>query len=295
MNISVIWRSLLLSCLFLGGMARAQEPVSITGKVTDAKSVPIPAATVRLLMGDQTKETLTDVDGFFAFNNLAVGVYQLVVEMPGFQKLTKDAADAAVEANRNLTIQLQATPAPPRPPKPAPARTNVARTATGQTPTGQTAADASSFQTIDTTELPGMQQFQQNSGQNGAEGVAQNTVPTRPDNSDVLVITSNSMSLDAGNIGDPGFQRQLMDGARQMGFQLNLDAAMGAQGQGGPGGGRGGDVGGGGGGGGRGGGAGGGGRGGGGGGFRMGGPGGRGAQFKQPIISGNFSETFSNS
>ncbi|MBZ5498729.1 MAG: TonB-dependent receptor [Acidobacteriia bacterium] len=286
MNASTFWRGLLLSSLLLAVFAYAQEPILIAGKVIDAKGVPIPAATVRLLVGDQVQtETLTDIDGSFAFQGLAAGIYKLGIEMSGFLKVDKDAVDTTMEASRNLTISLQSTPPPPRPLRPA-----AARTAAVQNPTGQPAENTAAFQTVQTTDLPGMQLFQQDTAQTAAEAA------TIPRQDSLLLINGNSASLDAGNLADPGFRQQMMDSARMMGFQLDMFAGDGRQG--GPGG-RGGDAAGfggagGGGAGGRGGGRGGG-PGGGGGGFRMAGPGGRGAIFQQPKIQGNVSETFSNS
>jgi hypothetical protein len=283
MNSSNRRRSLLLVCLCLVGVALAQGSVSIGGRVIDLKGVPVPAATVRLLLGDQVKaEALTDVDGSFAFQDQAPGIYKIDIEMPGFLKAVKDALDTEQEANRNLTITLQSTPPPPRP-KPTPTRTPNAQTASTQTN-----QETTSFQTVQTTDLPGMQQFQQDTALGGTES----TVP-RQDN--ILLINGNSASLDSGNLGDPGFRQEMMNSARMMGFQLDVfdpAAQGGAAGRGGARGGAagiGGDAGGGmGGGGGRGGG-------GPGGGFRMGGPGGRGGVFQQPKIQGNVSETFSNS
>lgn len=264
------------ACLLLAAFAYAQEPVSIAGKVADAKGVPIPGALVRLLAPDQKQaaETLTDEDGTFAFRGLAAGVYQLVAEMPGFQKATRNAVDTAVETSRNLTIQM---PSPPRP----------AGLAAKLLPGAQPGQNQAGFQAVETLDLPGLQLFQLNPGQAGAEG---NAVTPRQDNSDMLLISGNTASLDAGNLNDANFRQQLADIARQMGFQLDLlpqsantggDSGRGA----GPGGAAlpGGQ----------------------GGGARKGavlarlvgmaGRGGRAAAFQQPKVQGNVTETFSNS
>jgi trimeric autotransporter adhesin len=274
--------SLLLARLSLVGLALAQGSVSVGGRVSDLKGVPIPAATVRLFLGDQIKaETLTDEEGSFAFQNQAPGIYKINIEMPGFVKAVKEGVDTEQETSRSLTFGLQSTPPPPRP-RPTPTRTAAEPSASTQT-----TQSATGFQTVQTTDLPGMQQFQQDT----APGATEVTVP-RQDN--ILLINGNSASLDSGNLGDPGFRQQMMDSARMMGFQLDVftdpNAQGGAEGRGGARGGAGaggGAAGGLGGGGGRGGGP--------GGGFRMGGPGGRGAAFRQPKIQGSISETFSNS
>jgi hypothetical protein len=274
---------LLFVCTFLVWLAHAQAPASLQGRVSDAKGVPIPAATVRVLVGDELKaETLTDIDGLFAFTNLAIGVYRLVVEMPGFQKAVKDTVDLASAADGNQAITMAATPPPPRP-KPTPNRNPA-----GQTAASQTSQSTTSFQTIQTTDLPGLQLYQQEEVQGGVEASA----ASRQEN--MLLINGNSASLDSGNLGDPAFRQQMMDSARVMGFQLNVFTESGGRGgvQGASGG-EGVNAGGFGGGGGRGGGPSGGG--GPGGGFSMAGPGGRGAAFRQPVISGTISENYSNS
>lgn len=274
--------SLLFVCFFLASGFSAQGNGIIRGRVSDAKGVPVPAATVRLLDGDQVKtETLTDLDGLFAFPEPGTGVFRLTVEMPGFQKAVKDGVDAAAEAAGNVEITLSATAPPPRP-KTIPSRKPAAQTA------GDQSTAASDFQAIQTTELPGMQQFQQDTVQGEASAAA------LPRQDGLLLINGNSASLDSGNLNDPGFRQGLMNTARMMGFQLDMFAEQ--SGQGGPGGrgglqgARGGDfgtAGGFGGGGGRGVGP--------GAGFRMAGFGGRGASFRQPVIQGNVTEVYSNS
>jgi hypothetical protein len=282
MNDSYFRRALLFVILAVAVIAYAQDPISIGGKVTDAKGVPIPGATVRLLAGDLTQaESLTDPDGIFAFRGLAQGSFRLMVEMLGFEKMTRDAVDSTVEASRNLILALSAPPKPPRPVAPP-----VAKTAANQQGAATAAPAAQGFQTIATTDLPGLQLFQDT-----AQAGAQTATISRQDN--LLLISGNTASLDAGDLNNPEFRNQLMDVARQMGFQLDMMALEGRGGEGGRSGGAGGDAADAGGG--RGGGPGGGG-GRGGGGFRMGGgPMGRGAAFRQPKVQGSVSETFRNS
>jgi hypothetical protein len=136
--------------------------------------------------------------------------------------------------------------------------------------------------------LPGLSQFQQDlsqSTENASDSVS------RTEN--MLFISGNSASIDAGNLTDPDFRGQMMDAARMMGFQIQEFGPDG----GGAGGAsemsgalRGGSAGGG-----AGGGPGGGGPGGGGPGFGMMGRGGRNASFKQPVIEGSLTESYSNS
>jgi hypothetical protein len=284
MEASNIGRNLLLGCFFLAGLAHAQAPVTISGKASDTKGASIPAAAVRLLAGNQTKaETLTNEDGIFALPNLPPGVYKLIIDMPGFQKFEKDTTDTAMDASRNLAIILQPTPPPPRPPKIA-----VPGALANMTQAAQPTGNTPDFRTVQTTDLPGMRLFQEETVQGGTE-----TISAAARQNNLLLINGNSTSLDAGNLGDPAFLQQITDQARMMGFQLGTFADPMAQGGSG---GRGGEAGGMGGAigilGGPGGGPGGGGM---PGGFIMMGPGGRGAIFKQPKIQGSVSETFSNS
>ena len=272
---SIYWRNLALCFLLMAIAVYAQDPIVISGVVTDAKGIPVPGATVRLLAGDpsQAVEILTDEDGVFRFQGLT-GIYRLVIEMQGFQKFTQETVDAAAEASRNLNITLQS---PPRPPLPT----------AGKVPSRKPEVNTATFQAVETTDLPGMQLFQQDASQLGAEaGLG------TPRQSDLLLINGNSASLDAGDLNDPAFRQRMMDNARQMGFQLEINPFGGPGGEGGRGGGEGGAGGIAGGMGGRPGG----GRGGGGAGFvGMMGRGGRGAMFQQPKIQGNISETYSNS
>jgi trimeric autotransporter adhesin len=264
---------LLFLCLTLGVPVFAQEPASIGGKVTDAKGLPIPGATVRLSTGEQAKpvETLTDLDGSFTFQDLPAGVYQLTVEIVGFLKATKDAVATAEDSSRNLAIKLESLPRPPRP--------NVPRATAAQQE-----QDTPTFQAAEVTDLPGLNQFQQDPGQAGSDAA---DIASRQDN--LLIINGNSASLDAGNWNDPGFRQQMMDSVRRMGFQLQEFSPAGEGGRGGMGGpgGSGGEMGGGG--------TGRGGPGGGMGFVGMAGRGGRGANFPQRKIQGSIAETFSNS
>jgi trimeric autotransporter adhesin len=273
---------------------------TITGKVTDAKGSPIPGASVRIFSGTNSlSEILTDMDGVFQFEGFPVGNYQITAEIAGFAKATRDGVDGEAESSRNLALKLDSLPRPPRPQAQLQASAKEKAQRKQQQEQQATALDASTFQTAQVTDLPGLSQFLPDISQDaGGLGAA-----ASPRQDSLVFITGNSASIDAGNFGDPGFRNQMMDSARMMGFQIqefNPDQA------GGPGGGMGFTGGGGGGGGGMmgggmmgggpgGGGPGGGGRGGGFGFSGMGGRGGRGANFKQPVIQGSITENYSNS
>jgi trimeric autotransporter adhesin len=275
-----------LFCLLLVLAVSAQETASVGGKITDSKSVPIPGATARLTAGDQGKtlEILAKVDGSFLFQGLTPGVYRLEVEMTGFQKATREGIETASEESRNLTIVLQ------------PLRKSTSPAPAGQGRGGQSQR-SEGFKSAEVVDLPGLSQYQADAATDAPASTSNQAT------SETLVISGNSASLDAGDLNDPGFRQQMMDVGRQMGFNLETFSAVGGSG-GEEGGSRGsggmsqmsgGGAGGGGGSSGEGGApGGGGGRGGGASGFSLNRQG-RSATYKQPIVSGSASETYSNS
>jgi hypothetical protein len=262
---------LVLNAAFAGG----QEPTIIAGKVADSKGIAIPGASIRISSGDKDlAETLSDLDGTFRFEGLSEISYQLTVDIAGFLKLSRNGVDPASESNRNLALQLEPLARPPKP--------KVAK----QQPKQQQdqAPDAPSFQAAQVTDLPGLSQFRQDPSQSLSSDSS--AVPAQEN---TLFITGNTLSIDAGNLNDPGFRGDIMNAARQMGFQMQ---EFGPGNQGGPGGMDASNAGGMGG-------AGGGMRGGPGGGgmgfVGMDGRGGRGGGFRQAPIEGTLSETFGNS
>ncbi len=276
---------LLIIASFLCSPVFTQEEDSIVGRVADSKGTPIPGASVRISspVGDLA-ETLTDLDGSFKFESLPGGADRLTVEIVGFLKASRDLTGSSPDSGRNLAIQLDPLPRPPRP------KTLVPATKQQQQLPEAQAQEAPAFQTAEVTDLPGLSQFQQELASQTGEVAAS---ASRQEN--LLFISGNSASLDAGNFNDPGFRSQMMDAARMMGFQIqefgpgSEGGRGGAEGFGAFGGMAGGPGGGG---------FGGGGPGGPGGGMGfvgMMGRGGRGANFRQPIIEGTVSETYSNS
>jgi hypothetical protein len=258
----------LLCCRLL----TAQDGGSITGKVTDGKSVPIPAASIRVSGSnqDQAAELLSDADGSFRIESLQPGTYQLTVEIVGFMKFTKTGIDVAANSSQPLDIRLEPLPRPPAGALPQAAAKQRVQ-----------AQEAPAFQAAEVTDLPGLGEFQQDLVQTEGDAAA---ISSRQDN--LLLVSGNSATLDAGDMNDPAFRRQLTDTARRMGFDLQQFGAGGATGFGGAPGAMGstgasgpfaggGPA----------------------GGFGFGGMGGRGwgPGFRQPKIEGNVTEVFSNS
>lgn len=268
---AVVQPFLILTFILVCGFLSAQDQTSISGKVADAKGTPIPGAGVSVSNASgKVAETLTELDGSFKFEGLPAGVYQLTVEIVGFVKSVNDAVDTASNSSRSLAVQLA--------PVPRPQAQSAPQQASKPKQTQPTQTLEAEFQTAAVTDLPGLNQFQQELTPQATGGIS---AVASPQDSTVFV-NGNSANMDAGNLGDPGFRDQIMNVARQMGFQmsdLNQMGRGGAGGAGGPGGAGGGF----------------GGPGGGMGFMGMGGRGGRGAQFQQSKIEGNFSETYANS
>lgn len=268
---------LILAWLSCSAAAFTQENASIAGKVSDSKGVPIPGAAVSVAANEgKLAEVLTDWDGNFRFENLTSGVYRLAIEIVGFEKSSTDAVETTADSSRNLLIKLE--------PVARPNLLKIKSETSAQERRQEPVLESQTFQTAAVTDLPGLNQYQQ---EFSLETETTTTGGSRADN--LLFISGNSANLDAGNLEDPGFRGQMMDAARQMGFQLQEFSP----GSGGPGGMS--EMGGGPGGGGPGGGGPGGGGPGGGMGFGMSRRGGRGNAFKQPIIEGSLTETYSNS
>jgi hypothetical protein len=265
-------------CLLFASISFAQEQTSISGKVVDSKGAPIPGASVKISAGDENKlaEELTDMDGAFFIEKLPSGVYKVVVDTAGFDKVAQDAVDSSSEASKKLVLQMKSLPRPSAP--------KIAQSSAQQEPQMTTGSDATAFQIADITDLPGLTKFQQEITLAGTD--ATTSVASRSDN--LLMISGNAASLDAGNMNDAGFRREIMDMAQRMGFQMQESGPVGGGSFSNSGGGFGGGP--------SGGGPGGGGPGGGGMSFMgMAGRAGRGMNYKPPIVQGNINETYNNS
>jgi hypothetical protein len=237
-----------------------QEQVSISGQVTDANAVPIPAAGVRLFSGQEMlAETLTDLDGIFRFEDLPNGIYRLSIEIVGFLEAAVDSVDIPSDLSRNLTIQLASLPRP-EPPKAPSKPSSKGR----QTQRPNFLSQTADFQSAEVMDLPGLNQFQLDLSQEMGD-----MDPLASRENSFLFVSGNSASLGAGDWDDRDFRDLIMDAARQMGFQIQEFRPGGMGSAGGPGGPMG---------------------------FAgMGGMGRRGPGFQQSKIEGSITETYSNS
>ena len=213
--VGIVIAGIVFSPCFLDASSPAvQQQISISGQVTDSKAVPIPAASVRVFSGSEIlAETLTDLDGVFRFVDLPDGIYQISIEIVGFLKAAEDSVDISSNSSRNLAIQLTPLPRPDPPKAPSePSR----RQQEMQMP-DFSSFQAADFQSAEVTDLPGLDQFQLDLGQEMGD---LDPLASREDN--FLFVSGNSASLAAGDWNDRDFRDQIMDAARQMGFQLQI-------------------------------------------------------------------------
>ena len=203
------------SALFsLTQVSAAQQAINLAGVVADAKNVPIPAATIRLfsLEPAPAAETITDVDGTFSFSDLPPGTYRIVVEMPGFQKLTRENIRLGDTASSPLKLIMQ---------RPEPARSPGAIGGPLQQRRlpqqgGAVLGSPRAFEEVD------MGDFREENGLQTSQSSSETPImqsQAREDNSDLLVISgSSTANFSAGDMNDPGFRDRMMEMADRMGF-----------------------------------------------------------------------------
>ena len=108
MNHNRVLLSLTL-CLFQAVSLFGQATSSLRGKIVDSQGALIPGAAIQLL-GDQTgfrRSVLSDEAGTYQFAQVPPGVYQLVVEMPGFAVITRSGLQLAVGTTASLDVTLE--------------------------------------------------------------------------------------------------------------------------------------------------------------------------------------------
>jgi hypothetical protein len=104
--------------------------------------IPVPGASVTATQGDKKVLTTTDENGFYAFPELADGVWTISVDILGFEKVSREIGVAADAPSPLWDLKMQSleamTAPPPPPPAPAapalPAATAPATTATADKP-----------------------------------------------------------------------------------------------------------------------------------------------------------------
>jgi hypothetical protein len=102
----MMYRSVLLAVAastLVVDVAQAREYGEIRGQVVDTDGIPVPDATITLSGSDLagTRSVTSDGDGYFKFETLAVGTYDLVVEYGGRPRLT---AQVTVNSERSTFV-----------------------------------------------------------------------------------------------------------------------------------------------------------------------------------------------
>jgi hypothetical protein len=102
-------RRLSFLAILLAASLTAQTTAEITGRVVDPSKAAVPGATVTALNIDkQTERTTTSNDqGFYTFNSLDTGAYQITVQLAGFKALTRTGIKLDVNQSLRLDFALE--------------------------------------------------------------------------------------------------------------------------------------------------------------------------------------------
>ena len=243
----------------------------------DSKGTAIPGASIHLATQapGPPLETLTDLDGTFAFSNLLPGSFRLEIQMAGFQNIVLEAVDPANESSRQISITLKRPDTAPPPTRTVPTQ-GSARPRPGG---GRSQEAATGFQEV------GLTGISIDEAQTELAGAGSGTGDVAARENETLFISGNSTAnIGAADWNDPQFRERIMEmaggirfgGGEGPGFG-GREGMMGGFREGGPGGGGfgGGGPGGGGPGGGRG--------------------GGRGFGGRQPRLNGSIQSSYRNS
>jgi iron complex outermembrane recepter protein len=96
--------------LALSGTALAQAGgATLVGTVADAQGVPVPGVPVTATetRTNATRTATTDKSGQYAFSDLAVGVYRVEAELPGFKKFSRDAVAVTAGSTARVDATLE--------------------------------------------------------------------------------------------------------------------------------------------------------------------------------------------
>lgn len=102
--------SLILMTIIFSNNAIAQfETAVVLGSVRDSNGAAIEGANVVLknVETEISNATTTDANGDYQFNNVKIGVYQVIVEANGFNKTVADKINATVNARQRVDLDLQ--------------------------------------------------------------------------------------------------------------------------------------------------------------------------------------------
>jgi hypothetical protein len=105
------YRIMILSALIAlpAALGFGQATSSLRGKVTDSQGALIPGAAIQLL-NNQTgfrRSVLSDEAGSYQFAQVPPGVYELLVEMPGFSVVSQKGLELQVSTPASLDVRLE--------------------------------------------------------------------------------------------------------------------------------------------------------------------------------------------
>jgi hypothetical protein len=210
-----------LAVLLLQPALQAWNPRGIAGKIVDAKGTPVPAATIRVISNatGASLQTISAMDGTFAFRNLPAGTYRLEVEMRGFEKLTLADINPELESSGSLALTLKHARSG-QAPAPAAANTPQRPAQAGPAPAKGRPGGPPAFREVDLTGVSEADVTQSAPSAVAGPAAGQEVRSlSGPDGSDLLVITGNaSASIDAGDWSNPEFRNRIREMADRMGF-----------------------------------------------------------------------------
>jgi carboxypeptidase family protein len=103
--------TLLLAIIILGGGVTAQTITGrISGTVTDNTGAAIPGAPVKAVNDatKQSRDAVTDPQGFYVITNLPVGNYTVTIEHSGFKKISKSGYTLVADGRLTVDFALEA-------------------------------------------------------------------------------------------------------------------------------------------------------------------------------------------
>src|SRR5688572_9766219 len=197
-----LYSSLLLFLLL--PISLAQNPGVIAGRVVDSKGIAIPGASIHLATQapGPPLETLTDLDGTFAFSNLLPGSFRLEIQMAGFQNIVLEAVDPSNESSRQISITLKRPDTAPPPTRTVPTQ-GSARPRPGG---GRSQEAAAGFQEV------GLTGISVDEAQTDLAGAGSGTGDVAARENETLFISGNSTAnIGSADWNDPQFRERIME------------------------------------------------------------------------------------
>ena len=106
-----VWSAVFLGSLLVGGSLACAQGVfaTLTGLVTDPSGGVIPNAkiTLRDAVSGSIRDTVTNGDGYYTFAAVAVGTYDLTVDVQGYRQYQANNISLGGGDERNISVKLQ--------------------------------------------------------------------------------------------------------------------------------------------------------------------------------------------